>query len=300
MDGDPPWDRPELRLTSPMDLSESSTESDVSIHFPNIPTIGLEAHRVRRKRRVVGSPARVPSFLNQPIDIHIIQPSPSISPSNSEMFSRPNQRIPGPESQWKRHRPSTGHRASDSDVNSPLLIFLHAENLKFMDDTSSENLPTRGSDEDVESPSIGSDSVFTFACDRRRSSASAYTGLEEDDENCAMTLSEATAQVHHRDSFCSSEVESDYMESRGRRSSSTQTTLSDLRMTLPSSPKMPSVVLDTPSFNIHLLSPEQSNRIQHTPRRESLKKTSIPIGGNTTEPFIPINPNVHLELRIQD
>lgn len=122
-----------------------------------------------------------------------------------------------------------------------------------MDDTSSENIPEvrdSGDDDDAEDQgSLGSDSVF-MCCEpppppllpKRRPSASPssyYSGL---DEEWKVTLTQARAQVHHRDSF-TSDIESvnDYLEGGGsgggsgsecnsrRRSSSTQTTMSDLQ-----------------------------------------------------------------------
>lgn len=139
------------------------------------------------------------------IDIHVILPTPTISPSSSTQFDQ----------QRKPFCPSL------------------SETFKYVDDTSSENIP--GLESRSGSLCSGSDSVFASppAPDqitlltptmRRVSTGSGYSGLS----------SELVQVQVHRGSFCSSmsgESVSGYVEGR-RRSSSTQTTVSDLQACL--------------------------------------------------------------------
>jgi hypothetical protein len=147
-----------------------------------------------------------------------------------------------------RRRSSASSSTGTPFTGSP---FTFPDNLKYVDDTSSENIPEcrdgLGEEEDDEQ-SLGSDSVFT-CCEppppplppkrRPSTSPSYYSGLEEE---WRVTLTQAQAQVHHRDSFASDlESVNDYLEGNNssggagsgtnsrRRSSSTQTTLSDLQ-----------------------------------------------------------------------
>lgn len=196
-------------------------------------------------------------WLEQNIDIHVILPTPTISPSGSEHFCTRDHPISpllpsipgGGNSISRRGSGSGGDRDRSSSVGSTSytgggVFFL--DNLKYVDDTSSENIPTI-EDQDQDTRSIGSDSVFAGfehnfdhvapGYGRRISSVSGYgpgkSGPVDEESDFKLTLTQAQAQVHHRDSFCS-EVESvnDYLESNRRRSSSTQTTFSDLQQCL--------------------------------------------------------------------
>lgn len=238
----------------------------------------------------------------QSIDIHVILPTPTISPSSSEHF-RAEQPLPGPSSyaapQLIHHLPQQHYyylndrrrsSASSSNTtwtggNSPFTgsPFTFPDNLKYVDDTSSENIPGGRDDDDGldDQGSVGSDSVFA-CCEppppplppknsaSRRASAcpSSYSGLAE--EEWRVMLTKARVQVHHRDSFASDlESVNDYLEGGSgagsgagsrRRSSSTQTTLSDLQHCLGIATRSPSPRLSPAPvpFSQHFMSLRQS------------------------------------------
>lgn len=237
---------PKLLLTAAHDSSESSIESELSLtgyyrrgsnssssKYQRIPT-ATDTSTYNYKKKV-SQPTQQMSLLQQNIDIHVIQPTPTISPSGSaNIFHKPSKKK---SKKSQSFRPSYHSADSEFSANANPLFFLQAESLsiKYMDDTSSENIPTRGADleDDGSGESFGSDSVFSY---ERKISQASFTDEQDegDGEVCRVTLTEAQAQVHHRDSFCSSEYESitDYLECHRRRSSSTQTTWSDLRQCL--------------------------------------------------------------------
>lgn len=344
-------------------------------------SIVIESHRLHPRSN--SPPFGGIDRAKQGIDINVILPTPSISPSGSENFSMaaaqyfgggggpsgsavlgnssnctnnptlalfPSGAVVGPGIATGAGRGETRRLlvsrslSSDNDnsemsdvggpcggdlseCSDPAMLpfgcgnsFFSLDNLKYVDDTSSENIPTRASDADEQDPdhdtrSIGSDSVFacfdhnfdhvapTYArrvssvsgtssgvlvvhsgapgrvspqpLQRTNSNASAAPrpellkvssigcgengsgsgapassssgcvpnsgsggGCESEETEFRVTLTQAHAQVHHRDSFCSDlESVNDYMETGARRrSSSTQTTLSDLRQALGYSP----------------------------------------------------------------
>ncbi|CAG7831593.1 unnamed protein product [Allacma fusca] len=216
------------------------------------------------------SPKHNMKWFQQSIDIHVILPTPTISPSSSETFTRVRMKKDRSILEFGDYLSVDGSESEMSALVPPAGALCFAGNLKYVDDTSSENIPTRASDYDDQDNdsrrSIGSDSVFACydseygpeisvappppppppvptppprytrkRCDKpnlRRKSSSFYDNEDDDECECRMTLTQA--QVHHRDSYCGSELESvnDYLESHRRRSSSTQTTLSDLRQCL--------------------------------------------------------------------
>lgn len=291
------------------------------------------------------------------IDIHVILPTPSISPSGSENFNSGqyfggNSLLPkgAPRGRLLVSRSLSSEQdseLSECSVVSEELAFggkcsvFSLDNLKYVDDTSSENIPTGNDpdsdDKEEDSRSIGSDSVFAcfehnfdhVAPTRRVSSVSGtssgllcspYPGRSI----CQNVMSNhlppppvpakddlpvtIQAQVHHRDSFCSDlESVNDYMETgaRRRRSSSTQTTLSDLRQALGFCPWGLGVgagVGTTSPGQISITSTDISTRRLSVPRRRrSLSPhvrqvpTSLPIPtrdspSQTSTPATPTNP----------
>jgi len=282
---------PAVLLTADSPTSSSGSCSLSSLHGKELTGFGENAGK------------RMTLLHQNTIDIHVIQPTPTMSPSGSENFSSriggallktptPSSITSNVSSLLRMSGDSGGRERSASLISgsssihsnsyNPHQFTLDGLNLRYADDTeSSDNIPTRASDWDSDTHSTESDSVFETL---HESAALLYskkksaippplpTLVVPDDGQRARSASMSPqyfihrAQVH-RDSNCSEpESVTDYAEmsgrGRARRSSSTQTTLSDLRQYLASN-----WACATPSPTT---SREQSVKSQRTKRKWSV------------------------------